>query len=42
MALAVHAAREGNNSRIVCLLGITVLMGVAFLIIKGFEYSDDL
>jgi cytochrome c oxidase subunit 3 len=42
MALAVHAAKEGNNSLVVRLLGLTVLMGIAFLVIKGFEYSDDL
>ena len=42
MALAVHAAKEGNNKLVFRFLAITVLFGITFLIIKGFEYSDDL
>jgi len=37
-ALAVSAAQKGNNKRVVTLLGITLLAGVLFLVIKSIEY----
>lgn len=40
MALAVHAAQEGNNKLVVWLLVITLFFGVVFLAIKGYEYHD--
>jgi cytochrome c oxidase subunit III len=42
MALAVHAAKEGNNKIVVRLLGLTVMLAVGFIVVKGLEYSDDL
>jgi cytochrome c oxidase subunit 3 len=41
MALAVHAAKEGNNKLVFRFLGITILFALAFLVVKGFEYSED-
>lgn len=41
MALAVRAAAQGDNPRIVNWLAITIVFGVAFLALKGFEYSLD-
>jgi cytochrome c oxidase subunit 3 len=42
MALAVHAARESNNKWLFRFLAITVLLGLAFLAVKGLEYHQDL
>jgi cytochrome c oxidase subunit 3 len=41
MALAVRAAQEGKNRLLSIYLSITLLLGVAFLTIKGFEYAED-
>ncbi|MDE3056583.1 MAG: cytochrome c oxidase subunit 3 family protein [Bacteroidota bacterium] len=38
MALAVHAAQEGKRKQIILFLIITMVFGVTFLVIKGFEY----
>jgi cytochrome c oxidase subunit 3 len=38
-ASAVWAARRGMRRAIVALLGATIVMGAAFLVIKGFEYA---
>jgi len=42
MALAVHAARENNIKWLFRFLMITVAFALAFLAVKGLEYSDDL
>ncbi|HWQ92275.1 MAG TPA: cytochrome c oxidase subunit 3 family protein [Clostridia bacterium] len=42
MALAVHSVRQGRQRPLVLFLGATVLFGVAFLVLKGFEYAEDL
>jgi len=41
MALAVHAASRGSKRTLVLLLWTTVLLGCAFLAIKGVEYRED-
>jgi cytochrome c oxidase subunit 3 len=42
MAMASQAAEgQGNRSAIVALLGLTAALGGAFLVIKGFEYAED-
>lgn len=41
MALAVTAARENNLKWLVRFLAITVLFGIGFLVLKGFEYRAD-
>jgi cytochrome c oxidase subunit 3 len=41
MALAVRAAQEGKNRFLTAYLSITLFLGLAFLVIKGFEYADD-
>lgn len=41
MALAVHYAKLGARRRQVLFLGITALLGVAFLCFKGLEYYND-
>lgn len=38
MALSVHAAQVGHNKLLVRFLLLTMLLGVAFLSIKGYEY----
>jgi len=38
MALAVHAAQTGERRRLLAFLALTMLLGVAFLGIKGYEY----
>jgi cytochrome c oxidase subunit III len=40
MALAVRAARLGQQVKIQIFLILTILFGVAFLVIKGFEYHE--
>jgi cytochrome c oxidase subunit 3 len=40
VALAVHAAEEGNRRTLLTMLGVTLLLGVSFLGIKGYEYSE--
>jgi len=42
MALAVHAARENNIKWLFRFLLITIVLALAFLAVKGLEYSDDL
>lgn len=39
-AMAVDAAQKGDNPRIVRNLGVTIVCGFGFLIIKYFEYSS--
>lgn len=40
VALAVHAAREGNRKMLVWCLLISMFLGVVFLAIKGYEYHE--
>lgn len=39
VALAVHAAQQGKANRVMLMLGLTIAMAGAFLVIKAFEYS---
>jgi cytochrome c oxidase subunit 3 len=41
MALGVYAAEVGKQRQLVVCLGLTALLGTAFLVIKGFEYYGD-
>ncbi len=41
MALAVHAAGVGHRAALVRNLTLTLLLGTAFLVVKGFEYTHD-
>src|SRR5256885_1489862 len=41
MALAVRAAAAGNRSALVRNLGLTILLGLAFLGVKVYEYTSD-
>lgn len=41
MQWAVRAARVGNRSRIVRWLGLTLLLGAAFISIQGYEFSTN-
>jgi len=41
MALAVHAATAGRRSALIRNLGLTILLGAAFLGVKVFEYHRD-
>jgi cytochrome c oxidase subunit III len=41
MVLAVHYARHGDRRRTTRYLGLTALLGVAFLVFKGYEYYTD-
>ena len=40
MALAVHAAQLGHRTKLLIFLGLTMLLGAAFLGIKGVEYYE--
>jgi cytochrome c oxidase subunit 3 len=42
MALAVHAALAGNKKSTARCLGLTLLFAVGFLVVKYFEYRQDL
>jgi cytochrome c oxidase subunit 3 len=42
MALAVRAAQENKTNSVVRFLLVTVFLGCSFLVVKGFEYHDDL
>lgn len=42
MALAVHSAKENYHRQISRWLSLTILLGIAFLVIKGFEYHEDI
>jgi cytochrome c oxidase subunit III len=39
MALSIHYAREGDRGKVKLYLAITILCGILFMVIKGFEYS---
>jgi len=41
MALAVHAASARQRQQLTGLLLATIVLGTAFLVIKGFEYAQD-
>jgi cytochrome c oxidase subunit 3 len=41
MVLAVHYAKHGERRRTTLYLGLTALLGVAFLVFKGYEYYTD-
>ena len=41
MALAVHYAKHGERRRTTLYLGLTALLGIAFLVFKGYEYYSD-
>src|SRR5512137_74509 len=38
VALAIHYARQGENKKVVGLLAVTILFGMTFMVLKGFEY----
>jgi cytochrome c oxidase subunit III len=40
MALAVRSARLGSNKALQIFLVLTMIFGIAFLVIKGFEYHE--
>ena len=40
MALAVHAAQTGERGRIMFFIVVTMILGTAFLGIKGYEYHE--
>jgi cytochrome c oxidase subunit 3 len=40
MALAIHGAQVGKRNAQLVYLALTVLLGSAFLVIKGFEYAE--
>jgi cytochrome c oxidase subunit III len=40
VAMAVHAAEQGRRTRLLQLLGVTLVLGVSFLGIKAYEYSE--
>lgn len=42
VAMAVHAAHHNRRKALLLLLGATVALGSAFLVIKGIEYSHKL
>lgn len=42
MALAVHAAKEGNNKSTTRYLLLTLMFAAGFLVVKGFEYHKDI
>ncbi len=42
MALAVFTLREGKHEKSARLILITMVFGLLFLVLKGFEYSDKL
>ena len=41
MALAVRAAAAGRRSQLVTFIGLTILLGLAFLGVKAYEYTHD-
>jgi cytochrome c oxidase subunit 3 len=41
MAIAVHAAAERKKGTLVTFLAVTWLLGAAFLVVKGFEWTAD-
>jgi cytochrome c oxidase subunit 3 len=42
MAFAVHAAQVNKTKSLVRFLLLTVFLGCCFLVVKGFEYHDDI
>jgi len=42
MAMAVYAAQQSTQKWVVRYLLLTIFLGCCFLVIKGFEYHDDL
>jgi cytochrome c oxidase subunit 3 len=42
MALAVHAAQVSARRSLMMFMAITALLGVVFMVIKGFEYYDHI
>lgn len=42
MALAVHAARENKMKSLFRFLGLTIVLALAFLAVKGLEYYQDI
>jgi cytochrome c oxidase subunit III len=42
MALAVHSAKENRYRQILRWLLLTLFLGATFLVIKGFEYREDI
>ena len=42
MALAVHAAAENYRRAVARWLSLTILLGISFLVVKGFEYHKDI
>jgi cytochrome c oxidase subunit 3 len=42
MALAVHAAERGENKAVLRQFGLTILLALGFLVVKGFEYTGDI
>jgi cytochrome c oxidase subunit 3 len=41
MVLGVHYAKLGHNRKVVVFLGLTALLGICFLCLKGLEYYID-
>ncbi len=41
MAMAVHSAQVGKRNRIVLFMALTLALGAAFLVLKGFEYHAE-
>ena len=39
VVLAVHAAQKGDNRAIVKWIAVTIVLGLVFIVVKGFEYS---
>lgn len=42
MSLAIHAAQQGRNRGLLIFLLVTMLLGCAFLAVKGLEYKSDI
>src|SRR6266478_209891 len=42
MTIAVDASRQGMRRTVVACLALTMLLGIAFLLFKGLEYSTDI
>jgi len=42
VALAIHATRQGQRSRTVMLLAVTIVLGLTFDVLKGIEYAEHL
>lgn len=42
MALCVHAAQTGHRKRLMLFLSVTLVFGLAFLAVKGLEYSEHI